>query len=201
MSLASFGQKQLDKIAKASAERMGDILIFTSVAGWIASSAAQIFGIATNKNYTKEQKKFMLSQEAADAMINIGSFFAITKSLTKLSSKLVSTAKIAPKQVVNFLKSKNLLSSRGKFDFNVTEVPGFRNVRPIYNGFKCFADSAAAVTGGIISSNIVTPLLRNEYASHRQNDYLSKTAKPEYKPAISTPRHTFDDFKTTSMHI
>ena len=60
MSIASFMQKQLDKIARASADKMGDVLIFTSVAGWIASSAAQILGIATSKNYTKEQKRIQI---------------------------------------------------------------------------------------------------------------------------------------------
>ena len=83
MSLANFCKKQLDKIAKASVDKMGDIIILTSVAGWLASSAAQLFGIAINKDYSTKEKKFMLSQEGADALINIVSYFLFTKSCTK----------------------------------------------------------------------------------------------------------------------
>lgn len=204
MSIASFCQKQLDKIAKASVDKMGDILILTSVAGWLASSAAQLFGIAINKDYSKEQKKFMLFQEGADALINIGSYFAVTKSLTKLSSHLVKTGKLAPKSIVELLEKNNLSSRRGDYNFDVTAVDGFKKVRKSYNGLKCFADATAALVGGVISSNIITPILRNAYASKRQNSYIEKNKKPNDVNTI-TPlypkRHTFNDFRTTVMSI
>lgn len=219
MSFMSVLKRQLDKIAHASADNMGDLLIFTSVAGWIASSAAQIIGIAVNDKYTKEQKRFMLPQEMADAAINIGSFLLFTTSLKALSSKLVSTGKLAPKKVVEFLSNKGMLSQRGKFKFDVTMVDGFNEIRSSYNGFKNFSDSTAAVVGGIISSNIVTPILRNEYASYKHNKYLAKTknfglSTPEQNEIQNTeitksdkpiptykPTSTFDVFRHNSMRI
>lgn len=201
MAKTSFFQRQLDRIAKASTTNMGDVLIFTSVAGWIASSAAQIVGIGLNKNYTKEQKKFMLPQECADAFINIGSFFIVTKSLKSLSSKLVSSGKLAPKKIVEFLESKQLSHKRGDFDFDISQLKMPKDIKSTYNGFKCFADSTAAVIGGVLSSNIITPILRNNYASHRQNTYLAKNKKDEKPIVISTPRHTFNDFRKTVLSI
>ena len=219
MSFMTVLKNQLDKIARASADNMGDVLIFTSVAGWLASSAAQIIGIAVNDKYTKDQKKFMLPQEMADAAINIGSFLLFTTSLKALSSKLVSTGKLAPKKVVQFLKDSGLEKQRGKFNFDVTLADGFHEVRQCYTGFKNFSDSAAAVIGGIISSNIVTPYLRNEYASYKHNKYL-KTKKFEFpsytqqnNETVITPNtnnqgtkapfktNTFDIFKQNSMKI
>lgn len=201
MAKTSFFQKQLDRIAKASATNMGDVLIFTSVAGWLASSAAQIVGIGLNKNYTKEQKKFMLPQECADALINIGSFFIVTKSLKSLSSKLVSTGKFAPKKIVDFIEANGLSNKRGDFDFDISKLKMSKELKQTYNGFKCFSDSTAAVIGGVLSSNIITPILRNNYASHRQQTYLAKNQKTDKPQVISTPRHSFNDFRTTVLNI
>ena len=57
---------------------IGSMIIWTTIAGWIASSTAQILGIYKNSKYTNEQKKFMINQELADAGMNILSYFAIT---------------------------------------------------------------------------------------------------------------------------
>ena len=204
MSLANFCKKQLDKIAKASVDKMGDIIILTSVAGWLASSAAQLFGIAINKDYSTKEKKFMLSQEGADALINIVSYFLVTKSCTKLSSHLVKTGKLAPKSIVQLLEKNNLASRRGQYNFDVTAVDGFKKVRNDYNGLKCFADSTAALIGGVISSNVITPIARNAYASRRQNTYIEKNKKHKENTTtnqIYPKRHTFDDFRTTVLSI
>ena len=202
IKLAPFIKQQFDKLASASVVNMGNIIVFTSVAGWLASSAAQIIGIANNKNYTNSEKKFMISQEAADACVNIGAYFLITKSLTALSSKLVSTAKLAPKEVISFMRRTNNIDQRGDWRFDVSKAKGFTGeVENCYNNFKCFTDSAAAITGGIISSNIVTPILRNKIASHRHNKYVEEVSRPELTAdntprVVNTPRHTFEDYRT-----
>ena len=209
-------KRQLSKLAISSTPRMGDIIIFTTIAGWIASSAAQIYGIAVNKKYSREQKKYMINQEAFDALTNIGLYFGITKSLTLLSSTLVKTAKIAPKTVIKFLEQTGTMPNRGRLGFDVTQVSGFSttaNVRNAYNGFKCFADASAATVGGIISSNIITPIVRNHIAAYRQNKFKAQnkmaalneqgcaknSASP--KPAISTTPHSFNDYRNHVLGI
>ena len=206
-------KRTLGGLALSSVGNMGDIIIITSVAAWLASSAAQIIGIATNKNYTHEQKKFMITQETADALTNIGLYFGITKSFKWISSKMVSTGKLAPKSILKFMEDKNVLGARGRFGFDLTKVPGFNNIKGEYSAFKDFADATAAITGGIISSNILTPIIRNEVASYRQNKYKQNLAqvsnipapnKPQTEvqtPHISTQRHTFADFSRSAMRV
>ena len=219
MSLLSAMKRQLTKLAGASATKMGDIIIFTTVAGWMASSAAQIFGIAKNKNYSREQKKYMINQEMFDALTNIGLYFGITKSLTMLSSTLVKTAKIAPKSIVGFMNKNGLMGQRGRLGFDITQVKGFQandNLRGTYNAFKCFADASAATIGGIISSNIVTPIVRNRIAAHRQNrfkeHYAAKTQVAEMNQmaqnaperrttVINTPSHSFEGYRRHVLSI
>lgn len=213
MPKSSVFQKVLDFIADQSTFNVANVLIMLSSAGWLASSVAQIIGIYFNKNYTKEQKSFMIPQEFADAIVNIGSFLLVTKSFKSLSSKMVETGKIIPKSIHTFLGEKGLLSERGKFDFNVTEVEGFHKHRQTYNNFKTMVESTAAIGGGILSSNIITPILRNKIASMRKDKVLKSLSRdkqgnsvqpvqtveqnqsnPVGSGTISTQRHSFDDF-------
>lgn len=212
-------KRTLGKLAGASVSKMGDIIIFTTVASWMASSAAQIYGIAVNKNYTHDQKKYMINQEVFDAITNIGLYFSITKSLTLLSSQMVKTAKLAPKSIVEFMRRNGIIENRGKFNFDVTQARNFdkEGMKNTYNAFKCFADAGAATIGGIISSNIITPIIRNNIAAYRQNKYkarngigsqnpINKSPITEDKPTAKVqtpiyPRTTFNDFRTRVMSI
>ena len=208
----------LGRLAGASTTKMGDIIIFTTVAGWMASSAAQVYGIATNKNYTHEQKKYMINQEVWDAITNIGLYFGITKSLTWITSQMVKSAKLAPKSIVDFMRRTGIAQNRGVFGFDVTQARGFEQagLRGTYDAFKCFADATAATIGGVISSNIITPVVRNHIAAHRQNQYKSRnmanmntvqpsetSVKPQNKLTLNTyPRSsTFETFRARSMSV
>lgn len=208
MSKSSVLKKVLDFIADQSTFNTANILILLSAGGWLASSVAQVVGIYRNKNYTKEQKSFMIPQELADAFVNIAAFLLVTKSFKSLTSKMVETGKLTPKSIQQFLSNKGLLSERGKFDFNVTEVEGFQECRPVYNTFKTVAESTAAIVGGILSSNIITPILRNKIGAKRKDSMMQKlnngnnvqpleqkVEQPVSTGTIHTPRHTFEDFQ------
>lgn len=208
MAIVNMLKNSLGSIATMSSTQMGNIMIFTSIAGWLASSAAQIFGISRNKNYTHDQKKYMIKQEIFDASTNIGLYFLITKSLTSMSTNMVQTAKLAPKSIVEFMRRRGVIGNRGMKGFDVTQVKGFdeEGMRGTYNAFKCFADAAAATTGGIISSNIITPVVRNCFASCRHtttnnggqtpDPVAPNNPQPTQNPVVYPPRHTFDDFRT-----
>lgn len=201
-----------------SVSKMGNLLIFTSIGGWVSSSAAQIFGIATNKKYSNSQKRYMISQEAADACVNIGSYLMFTQPLVLLSSKLLSTGKIAPKEIVDLMKATKTLAKRGQWDFDVTKLAGFGGkVKNTYDMFKGFTGSVAALAGGIISSNIITPILRNKIASRKQKKYLTQinnntttiqnpvtinpVTKPTYTRPIDNKFRTFDTFRHNSSNM
>ncbi len=157
-----------DFIFKKCSNDIGSVLIWTTIGGWVASSAAQIGGIARNPKYSKEQKTFMINQEIGDAAINIGSFFIITTPLKKLATKLVKTGKVTTCALKEPLKRHGDIDKLGHVDFDMTKLPYFSEMEKKFNSFNNFMSTSAAVIGGVLSSNIVTPILRNRYASHRQ---------------------------------
>lgn len=218
MSKSSALKSLLDFVVDQSTYNTANVLIVLTSAGWLASSLAQIMGIYFNKNYTKEQKSFMIPQEFADACVNIGSFLLVTKSLKALTTKMVETGKLTLKSIQRFLTEKGLASERGRFDFNITEVEGFNAHRQAYNCFKTMAESTAAIVGGVLSSNIITPILRNKIASTRKDKVLQtlndteKYKRPQQSvtvpqtsqtnnSTIYTRPHSFNDFTRGSTVI
>ena len=175
-TLTKFASERFDNIKKTIFEKysdnVGGMLIHTSIIGWIASSTAQVIGIANNKKYSKEQKSFMIPQEIADAAINIGSFFLITSSVKRLASKMISTGKLTPKDVYEKIHQYGDTKNVGKYNFDLTKVHYYKEIEDKYKSFRNFAESSAAVVGGVISSNLVTPVIRNNFASSNFSKYV-----------------------------
>ena len=157
---------------------LGTMLIVTGCVGWVLSSIAQIASIAMNDKIPSSQKKFLIPQEASDAAFNILGFLAITTSLKYVAGKLVSTGKVLPKKVVKFLEQNGFKDKIGSLDFNIPrDVPNFENVKDIYNKCSNFMTSSAAVVGSVVSTNLVTPIFRNNYAAKMQHHYKDKDMK------------------------
>ena len=192
MKLHSFVKKTTDFIFDKCSKDIGAALIWTTIAGWIASSAAQIIGIRHNSKYSKEQKKFMTNQELGDATVNILSYFILTMPLKMFSSKLVSTGKILPNNIRKLIIRNGDGRRLGKLDINIADTSYFSGIEKSYNSFNNFMSTSAAVLGGTVASNIVTPILRNRFASHRQNTSLNK---PYQNGLNSSP---FDRLKNTN---
>lgn len=175
-------QNVLSWVAKNFRKDASKMLIWTGVAGWGLSSLAQICGIAFNSKIPKEQKSFLIPQEIADAAVNVGSFFLITQVAKRTVARLFSTGKIAPKAVRNYLqKNKELYADKiGKLSFDLDEVLKKNKDFPKNEYYSCknFYTTVATVGAGILSSNIVTPLIRNYGASKMQKSYLNKTNSP-----------------------
>jgi hypothetical protein len=165
------------------------MLIATGVAGWTLSSLAQIAAIAFNPKLSKEQKSFLVPQEFADAVVNIGSFFVVTLSVKKLVSKLFSTGKFATSKVRNHLnKNKELYRDKiGKIDFCIDDIKYDKNF-PIkeYHSSKNVATTVATVAAGILSSNILTPIGRNFMASDMQKKYLNSKNNKKNPVKVTT---------------
>jgi len=182
------------------------MLIFTGVAGWTLSSLAQIGAILVNPNLSKEQKSFLVPQELADAAVNIGSFFLITQAAKKITAKLFSTGKFAPKSVRNFLdKNKDLYSKKiGKLDFDLDEVLKVSKEFPRseYYSTKNYYTTLATVGAGIVSSNIVTPIIRNKMASKMQKNYINMKQNEIKKPEeVKQPTFKASVYSSTGLRI
>ena len=74
-----------------------------------------------------------------------------------------------------------------------------------FKGFKNGMDVIATTVGSVISCNLVTPLLRNQYASGRQKSSLAKEEKLhkpiEQKPQAALYRPKMSDFSSGSLKI
>ena len=166
----------LNYIAKHFKDDPANMLIITGIVGWSISSLAQISAIVLNSKLSKEQKSFLIPQEFADAAVNIGSFFAITRFSKSLISKMFQTGKIAPKKVRNYLnENKNIYGDKiGKLDFNLDDILRSDSKFPKaeYEACKNLYTTATTVGAGILATNIVTPIVRNKMASRMHNVYI-----------------------------
>jgi len=177
--------KTLNKLSTWFADKFSNdtagMLICTGAAGWILSSLAQIGGIILNKDFSNEQKSYMVYQEFADAIVNIGSFTLITLAVKKYVKKLFETGKIIPKNVLKELKQKKEYKDKiGKLDFNINDVIGDMPCGKEYNTYKDFGVTTATVGASILATNVVTPIVRNMMATKMQDNYIkAKQVKPQ----------------------
>lgn len=81
----------------------GKLLVHMGAAGWILSSAAQISMLAFDKKIDKKQKKFLIPQEGADALVNCGMYYTICALIKSGSDHIVEKGKMITDEVVNAL--------------------------------------------------------------------------------------------------
>lgn len=183
-------------------ENPGKMLVHTGTAGWILSSAAQVMAIITNDKIAPEQKTFLIPQEIGDGLINILSFYVLTSSVKNLCSKAVLNGKIANKAIKGFLEKHNLTEKIGKIDFNIKKTQNFGEIKEDFNSFKNGVDVLASTAGSVLSCNIVTPILRNEYAAAQQksaNDCLQKRYQVNQKPFYNVSMQNY--IKNSGMRV
>lgn len=172
------------KIYRAYGENPGSMLVHTGAVGWILSSAAQITGVIMNDKLSPEQKMFLIPQEAADAAVNIASFYTLTSGIKYIGSKLTKTCKIRTAAITKLLEDRGLILHKGEtrqagkvyagdWDFDITKLQHYRiNISPEFKPFNNGAEVVAGLVGSVISGNIVTPIFRNRYASNKQKDMM-----------------------------
>lgn len=200
----------LKKVYKAYGENPGTMLLHTGAVGWVLSSLAQISAIIVNNKLSPEQKMYMIPQEASDAVVNIVSFYTLTSGVKFIGSKLVKSAKLRTPAITKLLKDRGLILEKGQaresgkvyagdWDFDITKLRHYRfNIAPEFKPFKNGVEVISGLLGSIISSNLVTPIARNYYASQRQKDMINqykewKVANPD-DPKSKLRKNVFESF-------
>ncbi|MBR5555442.1 hypothetical protein IKU74_05455 [bacterium] len=176
-NVAEFMSKQFMNVKnylyKNYGEAPGKMLVHTGVLGWILSSAAQVTAVMFNDKISAKEKLFLIPQECADAGVNIISFYLVTNTLKNIGSKLVSTGKLVTPKIKQYIKQNNLTEEIGKITTDIKKgMTG--DIREHYTDFKNGVDVITSTTGAILSCNIITPVLRNQYAANKQKEVLAK---------------------------
>lgn len=176
-NVAEFMSKQFMNVKnylyKNYGEAPGKMLVHTGVLGWILSSAAQVTAVMFNDKISAKEKLFLIPQECADAGVNIISFYLVTNTLKNIGSKLVSTGKLATPKIKQYIKQNNLTEEVGKITTDIKKgMTG--DIREHYTDFKNGVDVITSTAGAILSCNIITPILRNQYAANKQKEVLAK---------------------------
>lgn len=243
---SSIMNKGKDAILKFSKDP-ANMLLWTATLGWVLSAAGQLASILTNKKISKKEKRFLVPQEAADAFINISSFFIITRTIQGASKKLVSKGKVLTPKIKNFCNqygiritkdadgnvaniSKDLSAEINKYNavldvnkenksvkLNLSEgqIKDIENKVKIlshfkdetYGPFESGIGVIGNILGGIISGNIITPMLRNPMAAYKQKtsierEQLEKDAKlyNENKVILAQNGLNIDNYKSQTIN-
>lgn len=199
MSSASLFNGLKNFIAKNYSGEAGRMLVHTGAIGWTLSSIAQIIAIVINDKIPKEQKMFLVPQEAADAAVNILSFYCITQSCNSLSKLLVNTGKWLPKTVRQFLNNNSLSDKVGKVGFNILKDANLpADLASTFKKYRTIVDVGATTMGTVLSCNVVTPVLRNYFAAERQKSAIKKLneSKMNKPPVNYFPTPTMSDFQS-----
>ena len=179
----------LNWLSKNFSNDTSRVIITASIVGWIISAVAQATAVAFNPKLDKEQKSFLLPQEFADVAVNIAAFFLVTQSAKKYMTKMFKTGKFAPKTVREHLnKNKSLYGDKvGKLDLNLDEALMFDKFFPDkeYKTCKNLMTTLATVTGGIISTNLITPVISNNMAAKMQKKYIANSQALAKDEAVS----------------
>lgn len=189
MSSASLFDAFKNYMAKNYGKSHGKMLIHTGVIGWILSAAAQVMAIVTNDKISYKQKMYLIPQELADAAVNIVSFYLITQTFKSVSTKVVNCGKLLNKPVREFLE-KNNIKNVGKKTFDVLrdgKLPA--DLTEKFESFRNGVDFIGTTAGSILSCNIVTPIIRNEIATHKQKNHIAKME--EYNISVANPARNY----------
>lgn len=207
----SFANFTYGKLTK----NLGTMLLWTGTFGWILSSFAQITAVAINNKIPKEQKKFLIPQEIADAAVNIASFIVLTKSFTKFGERLVKSGKLATPKIREFISKYNLDSKVGTKQLDITKLPQIEDEmspkhdkdfsKAFYNLFDGVSFIFSTI-GSIISCNIVTPYARNYLGAKSQKNSIAKDKLNNPVMLPTSPvlpaqnRFSIDDYRAKTMN-
>lgn len=165
-------------IYKHYGQESGKMLVHAGLITWVTSSLAQIVAVATNDKIPSEQKKFIIPQEIADGVLNVVAFYLVTNTAKNVAGRLVSSGKWSTKGILDFVQKHAPETKIGDLSTNLsTKFKESEEFHNCYDKFKGGMEMIAAVSGSVIASNVVTPVIRNAWGAKKQKESLATTYK------------------------
>lgn len=166
----------------------GNFLFATAAIGWFLASAAQTFGIAHSKELTKEEKKFLIPQEMADGAVNIGMYALVTTNLMKFSENLLKPGK----------KAKPFITLKDEAGNILDYAKNTKDYIKMGNNFR----AGAAILGGVISTCILTPIIRNAVGAYikKKGNEISAPKENASLPQKPYPARTQPYFTNSGLY-
>lgn len=167
----------------------GKMLVHAGLITWATVCLSQVVAVALNKNVPSDQKKFLIPQEIADGALNIAAFYCITNSGKNIAGKLVSSGKWSTKAIRDFVANHPLGKNIKMGDMSTNLSKTFRENKEFhdcYDNFKGGMDMFSAVCGAVVSSNIITPIIRNRIGAQRQKESIARE-KMQKNTALYSP--------------
>lgn len=187
MSLTSFAQKQVNNVYDKFSKDPSGLLLWAGVFGWILSSTAQVGAVIINKEIGKDQKKFLIPQEIADAAINISTFFIVTSNFKNWGAKLTKQGNFITKEIKDFVPhAKKSLLGTNKMDLKKL-LEGNEKLVGKYKDFSDGIGFLFTTLGSVISCNIITPYLRNYLASIHQKRSIAADKRANELMQVTRP--------------
>ncbi len=174
--------KFINGVYKKSSKDMGNALIALGIVGWVFSAAAQIGMICFSKNIDKKEKKFLIPQEVADGVINIGLNVTICLAIKKLADRLLEkgvfvthrTNQLLPKFIKNMTSVGEILKATNEEfqNMNLFKKNSGTRVSNFYDGWIKILEGK----GGDISKNIME-IITKKGIDQNKDKYLNQLKK------------------------
>lgn len=166
-------------IYKTYGNNPGKLLVHTGSIGWILSSLAQISAISFNNKLSRKDKDFLIPQEITDGVVNVSLFYTLTAGCKKFSDILFESGKLivpgTKEEITKALKKNNInLKTLNEFNVPISQLIKDKEVLKKFKSTKNGAAVVASIIGSVISSNVLTPIIRNKVGAFVQKKLSEK---------------------------
>lgn len=136
--LSNWISKQTTRVWRHYSEDAAKGLLHLGAIGWVLSSAAQTFMIATNKDIDSHKKKFLIPQELTDGAVNLTLYYTITAGIKKFADSLVENGHIIGEETDKFLTdfTKNIVTTTTHYVKSLSEKFDKAEITDIINRKK-----------------------------------------------------------------
>jgi len=178
----------------------------TAAASFSLLCLGEAAAIKLNKKIPEDQKKFMIPQALSEGALNVGIMLSVSTLFRQIGSRLVTNAKVLPKDLPKDIKNPEILKKIIKtFDYNdLKHLSNKGLTQDVFKRVKSFHNGMTTLTGPfaglLIAQNVMIPIVINKFAAWYRENYYKKhnfTDKTSMDLAVKKS-NKFPAFKATT---